>query len=450
MTRRSISPVLCAALLAWITSARAAVIDCTEAAWENALTHCTSGETITFNCPAGTTIPITPTRYANRVLTCTNVTIDGEHKVTFDMTPPWWVADASFCTLANCGAPCTQASDSCLPTQGPTGTGSNQTNQWVIALRGTGQTLKNITYRYFMEGIHAEANNVTIDGVVGVDPGDDSFSNPPGGGSSGYHSGVVLQNSTFNRSNDKAVILYGGTPAGSTVFDVRVLNNTFTNCAQPLRVSQSSGRYDVQGNTFQQSSPPSSLYNVTGPRFGDDGDPSSVSAIIYWKGNTVRGTRRGLRMTGYSQLISGGGNTYTANGLRGLVIMDHARAIVQQDTFSGNGAIGSSSSEAGEGGLAVAGSAAADAGGGPGMSLDGATRSSIGGNSFLGNKSFADATLDVQNLTTTSLSAKNNWWGDQDPSNQVAGTVVFIPFLSGPPNASAPPTVDNVRRTDRH
>lgn len=450
MRLRIAATLLGLALVAGGRPARAAAIDCTEAAWENAITHCTSGDTITFNCPAGTTIPITPTRYANRILTCSNVTIDGQNKVTFDMTPPWWVADAQFCTVANCGAPCTQASDSCLPTQGPTGTASNQTNQWVIAMRGTGSTIKNLTYRYFMEGIHAEANNITVDGVTAVDPGDDAFSNPPGGGSSGYHSGVVLQNSTFNRSNDKAVLVYGSTVAGSSTFDVRVLNNTFTNCAQPLRVSQSSGRYDVEGNTFQQLNPPSSLYNVTGPRFGDDGDPSTIAAIVYWKGNTVRNTRRGLRLTGYAQLISLGGNTYSSNQLRGLLVMDHARAIVQQDTFSGNGALGGSSSEAGEGGLAVAGNASVDAGGGSGMMLDGATKTSSGGNSFLGNKAIADSTMDVQNLTTSSVSAKNNWWGDQDPSDQVAGTVVFTPFLTGPPSTGGPSSVDNLHRVDRH
>jgi hypothetical protein len=89
-----------------------------------------------------------------------------------------------------------------------------------------------------------------------------------------------------------------------------------------------------------------------------------------------------------------------------------------------------------------------DAGGGS-LSLDGATRTSAGMNSFSGNRSATDSTLDVHNLGTSLLKAESNWWGDLDPSNQVSGSVDFTPWLTESPQpGQGPEAPSNLQRTD--
>ncbi len=40
--------------------------------------------------------------------------------------------------------------------------------------------------------------------------------------------------------------------------------------------------------------------------------------------------------------------------------------------------------------------------------------------------------LGIQNTTGTAVNGQNNWWGDQDPSNQIVGSVNTVGFLGGP------------------
>ena len=126
----------------------------------------------------------------------------------------------------------------------------------------------------------------------------------------------------------------------------------------------------------------------------------------------------------------------------------NVRAVYEGNRFENNG--GGTSAEALYGGLSVSDTASVDAGGGS-LVIDGRTFGSAGRNVFLGNRSAGDSTLDLQNLTTVTVPAKNNFWGDSDPSDQVDGPVDFTPWLDSDPGAEpdpAPQVPTNLRRTD--
>ncbi|HEX6851247.1 MAG TPA: hypothetical protein VF139_07540 [Candidatus Polarisedimenticolaceae bacterium] len=417
-------------------------IDCTEAAYERAIADANAAggnTTITFNCAPGTIIPITPGRYGYRVITASNVVIDGENKVSLDMTPPWWDAITNLCGGANCDPDGDNLPNACPDTNDGT------TSMWVLQIRGSGSKLKNITYRYFMEGVRMEASGAELDGVTGVMPGDEVLSNPGG-------SNVVIRNSTFLNACDKNIQAYGNEPLGGTNWDMQIYDTTISNSSSHIRMSGSSarGRFLLERVTFNAADPPSSLFTARGPYIGDEGGTEPIA--LYMKDSTVTGTTRGLRITGAAHYISLGGNTFSGNSLRGLQCSGSSRCLVQNDTFTGNGG-GSTGGDPipGYGGIAVGQSAVVDAGGGS-QTLDGAIRSSSGNNTLTGNRSSSDTTLDFHNLTTVAMQAQNNWWGDVDPSNQVTGPVTYSPFLSSPPGSgggTAPTDVENVRRTDR-
>jgi hypothetical protein len=312
---------------------------------------------------------------------------------------------------------------------------------WVLQIRGSGSKLKNLTYRYFMEGVRMEANGAELDGVTGVMPGDENLSNPGG-------ANAIIRNSTFINACDKNIQAYGNEPLGGANWDMQVYDTTISNSSSHVRMSGSSarGRYYFERVTFNSNNPPSSLFTARGPYVGDEGGTEPIA--VYMKDSTVTGTSRGLRITGAAHFISLGGNTFSGNNLRGLQCSGTSRCLVQGDTFTGNGG-GTTSGDpiAGYGGIAVGQSAIVDAGGGA-QSLDGAVRSSTGNNRLHGNRSSSDTTLDFHNLTTTTMQAQNNWWGDILPSDQVSGPVNFTPFLSEAPGSGAPSSVGNLRRTD--
>lgn len=374
---------------------------------------------ITFSCSG--TIPITGSRFNNRVITQPNTTIDGGSTVAFNMTPPWWDDDLTLCTGGgNC-----DPGNTGLPTLCPS-VNDGLTNKWLFRLTGVGDTVKNLTYRYFMEGLRLEAQSVLVDNVIGEWPGDDAASNPPGT----VTPDVTIQNSTFRNACDKNLQLYGDNVAGASAYDVTLLNNTFENSSSAIRVSGSAGRFYIEGNTFRPNSPPNSLVSDKGPYIGDDG--SAVAPIVYWKGNTVTGTTRGLRLTGATQFISLGGNTFSSNTHRGLVACSTARARIFQDTFTNNGVGSSGSTDCstvnGQGGVAVGNTAIVDAGGGS-LALDGqAAASSGGGNTFSGNQ--ANTTpQDFQNSASGTMSATNNCWTtSSNPAASILGLVTFNPI----------------------
>ena len=426
--------VLSAVLAAGASVDRAHAIPCTEAAFEQALSSCSNGQTITFDCPAGTVIPLSATRFNSRILNCSGVTIDGQNKVAFEMNPKWWDVSPSFCSTGDCDPDGNNVPNTC-PDVNDSGS-----DMWFVRLNGANSTVRNLTYRYFMEGVRLASAGAALDGVVGEYPGDDIASNYPG-----YNS--EIRNSTFRNACDKMLHFYGNEPLGGSAFDIRMIDTVVENAVSGIRTT-GAGRFYVEGSTFRDSNPPSSLFQSNGPFLNDTDVPDP--AAMYWKDNTVTGTKRGVRVSGSVHFISLGGNVFSNNGRRGVSVYTNARALFQNDRFEGNGGTATSETCSGYGGIAVCNSASVDAGGGN-LTLDGAARNSTGGNVFLGNRGPADSTLDLENLTTGSVKAENNWWGDSDPSDQVTGTVDHAPALSGPPtgDTQAPEGVQAVRRTDR-
>ena len=120
--------------------------------------------------------------------------------------------------------------------------------------------------------------------------------------------------------------------------------------------------------------------------------------------------------------------------------------MFQSDRFENNGGFDTAIGHLG--GLVVAESAIADAGGGS-VTIDGQTFSSIGFNVFAGNRTPTNPSVDVHNETPGQnvVMAQSNFWLDGDPSDQVVGAVSFEPFLSDDPVGPLP-APEGLHRTD--
>lgn len=415
-----------------VTSRDQVVTDCsTETGLENAIVAINAlaaggPSSITFDCPAGTVLPITGSRYANRTITQSGVTVNGASNVTFSMTPPWWDAILTLCAGANCDPDGDNIPNACPDTNDGT------TNMWLFQTTGTGNTFSNFTYRYFMEGMRVQGSGTALNALTGIMPGDENLSNPGG-------FNFTLTGGTYKDACDKNLQIYGDAAAGSSTYDSVITGASFLNSSSHVRTSgtDAAGRHYFSGNTFSTGTggdaPPSSLFTARGPYFGDDG--TSTAAVVYWVNNTVSNTQRGLRLSGGTQFISLGGNVFTGNSLRGLSVYANARAIVLNDTFTNNGG-SSTSGDAiqGYGGIAVGQSAIVNAGclgtSGtcPTLTLDGSSRSSSGGNTFSGNRSSTDTTLDFHNLLVSTMYAENNCWtNNSNVADSITGVVDYSP-----------------------
>lgn len=408
-------------------------IPCTEAAFELAIADAnrTGGNlTVLFDC-RDTTIQLSSSRDASRLLTGSDVIIDGEDRnIVFRMNPPWWDDSTTACGGANCDPDGDGIPDACAEVEGASR---------FLRLGGNRVTVRNLAFNAFWDGIHLGrhgASDQTLDNVSCDSPGDDCVSNPTNAGRR-----LTVRNSKFSNACDKALQVYGNDPSASQDLDLTVEGNEFTNCVQPMHAPYTGGRYRISANVMKSANPPKAIYRCTGPTFDGTG------TILEFDGNVVNSCRRGLRLGGSVQAVVRS-NRFVSNGLRGVAVYGTARASFAGNTFEGNG--GETSSEAYYGGLCAAVSSIVDAGGGS-VTIDGTPVASSGGNIFLGNRSSSDATLDLKNATSATLKAEGNWWGDVSPADQVDGSVDFTPWLSVPPGSGGtpPPDVRGTRRTDR-
>jgi parallel beta-helix repeat protein len=364
-------------------------IACTQAALSSAISQANAagGGTIVFNC-SNTTIPFMTSIGSLQ----NNVIIDGENRnITIE-----YAASLEGCVTGDGG-----------------GAGGGHE---IGEMNGSGNVLRNLTFKNFMESFQIKGSNNTLEGnkFLGHDCSDDGLSTIETGARN-----FVVRNNLFDNYHDKAV----QSSYGSGIFE----GNTFRNTAQPLRGpynNSAGGVITIRGNTFTADS----TSRCDGVRY--DGTYN-----IVFENNTHSNCLRGTRFAGSVQAIVRN-NVFTGNPRAGLQLYGSARASVSNNTFTNNA----------DAGVWIYESAQADLGGGS-LSINGATVSSAGGNILKGN-----GPADLKNATSTLVKAERNCWDSSILSDIInrdtTGPVDVDPFSTTCtggtlPLAPRPPT--NVR-----
>jgi parallel beta-helix repeat protein len=363
-------------------------IACTQSALNAAISQANSagGGTIVFNC-SNTTIGYTTGIGSLE----DNVIIDGENRnITIE-----YVASLS----------------GCAPGDGGGAGGGHEIGE----MNGSGNVLRNLTFKNFMESFQIKGPNNTVEGntFLGHDCSDDALSNIEAGATN-----FVVRNNVFDNYDDKAI----QSSYGSGLFE----GNTFRNTAQPLRGpydNSAGGLITIRGNTFTADSPS----QCDGVRY--DGTYN-----IVFENNTHSNCLRGARFAGSVQVLARN-NTFIGNDRAGIQLYGSARGSLSGNTFTNNG----------DGGVWVYESAQADLGGGS-LSINGQTISSAGGNSLKGGG------RELRNETSTMVKAERNCW---DPttvaavtSQETSGSVDVDPLgtsCGGVPTTPPPAAPTNVR-----
>jgi len=385
---------------------------CTAAAFHAALAAC-GGPTryITFNC-TDTTIQIADGS-TGRSNSCNNLVVDGlDRNITFEMTPKCWgrVMSSSACRVA-------------LNPDGTCDCPDVNNGTYFMNLTGQNQTVRNLTIKYFFDGIHTAGNNNNVENVTIDHNCDDSI-----GSSSGV--GHIFKEIHAKTACGKCMQNYGNTAATSPEpllrehYNAILRDSLFTDCQQPVRMTDS-GRYLIEG-TRMEGFYESGIYRCLGPRFDGGG---TNNQIVHMVDSTIDGCDRGVRVGGTVQMLAWR-NTFVNNEFRGLLAMSSSKVAMWDNIVVGNGGLGSS--ELGLGGVGVDESATLDLGGGSQI-IDGEAFSSPGGNILCDNVAPNGTPREVHNVTATTVKAENNWWCSLSPQSRVTGPVDTDPFLTQEP-----------------
>jgi parallel beta-helix repeat protein len=355
-------------------------IACTQSALNAAISQANAagGGTIVFNC-SNTTIPYTTGIGSLE----RNVIIDGEDRnITIE-----YVASLSGCAVGDGG-----------------GAGGGHE---IGEMNGSGNVLRNLTFKNFMESFQIKGPNNTVEGntFLGHDCSDDALSTIETGAQN-----FIVRNNVFENFHDKAI----QSSYGNGLFE----GNTFRNTTQPLRGpydnSAAGGVMTIRGNTFTADS----TSRCDGVRF--DGTYN-----IVFENNTHSNCLRGARFAGSVQAIVRN-NAFTSNNRAGLQLYGSARASVYGNTFTNNS----------DGGVWVYESAQADLGGGS-LSISGQTVSSAGGNTLKGSG------RDLRNETSTLVRAERNCWDRTTVaeviSQDTSGSVDVDPIATSCGGITTPP-----------
>ena len=360
---------------AWQTASQR--VACTQTALLAAITqaNASGGGTITFECRA-TTIPMT----AGLGTIQDGVVLDGEDR---DITLEY-KTNFSGCSTSDNGLD--------APAIGH--------------LRGRHSTVRNLTFKYFLESLQIIGPDNVVEGNVflGHSCSDDAVST------------ITLQalnasirNNRFQDYRDKAYQMsYGsGTIEG----------NTFTNTAQPIRGpydNSRGGRFVIRSNVF----------TTTGNREACTGVTIDGTYQLIFERNTMH-CFRGLRLGGGTQAIVRD-NVFDGNPRQGMLIGDSAVVSLSGNTITNNGL--SPGSEP-AGGVVVWENGQADLGGGT-LTIGGQPVTSRGNNRIQGN-----GVADVRNLRAGyTVKAETNCWDHQVLatilSEDRAGDVDVDPFAT--------------------
>ena len=349
-------------------------VGCTESALLAAIAQANAagGGTITFNCRA-TTIPMV----SGLGTIESNVVIDGEDRgITLEFTSTF-----TGCSVADNGI------------NGPA----------IGHLREQHSTVRNLTFKNFLESLQAIGPNNTIENNVflGHVCSDDAISttNPAA-------LNTVVRNNRMENYRDKAFQMSQG---GGTIE-----GNTFINAVQPIRGpydNSTGGMFVIRGN----------IMRTTGSRSDCSGVRIDGSYRLVFENNTVQ-CLRGVRISGSSQAIIRN-NLIEGNHRQGILIGGNAVASLSDNTVINNGL--SPGSEP-AGGVIVWESGRADLGGGS-LVVNGQTVSSPGRNRLNGN-----GTADVRNMRSGyTIKAEANCWDHSQAATilgeDILGTVDVDP-----------------------
>ncbi|MFP6626162.1 MAG: hypothetical protein VCA74_03760, partial [Deltaproteobacteria bacterium] len=396
-------------------------VECTQTAFEAALASSDCGlptGIITFNCSV-TTITIDNAADASpRATDCDNMTIDGlASDITFELSPACYDAAGVDCPDGDGGA-------------------------GFLILKGDGNTVRNLTVKNFFEGIRVKGDGNRVGDMTFDRQCSESLLNDASA------SGNVFSDSTITNGCDRCASGYGdrglvssANPASSDYYSAVFDGLSFDGCAQPLRLGNG-GRFLVTDTTMTATDATS--YDCDGPVFTSSG--ASEYPVVYFQHNSLRKCRNGLKVAGYAEvrLI---GNQVSDCTKRGVFVKANARASLWQNQITGNG--GATSSDGGEGGVVVSGTAQIDLGGGS-ISIDGVDVSSGGANTLCNNENSSSLPADLNNLSSpaVTVSAENNYWCDADPSDQVIGIVDHDPLLSSQPDCGDGQTSSGLEECD--
>lgn len=340
--------------------------------------------------------------WGNRRVRCDGLVLDGlDRNVTFQMDPPCFEA---------AGSTCPDIDD---------GTG-------FLVLEGNDITVRNISVRWFFDGIQSRGRDNTVENVTFTRQCDDAVTNAATGVGTLFRDLVLADGCDKCAQSFGDATLTSSDPASRDHYNAVFDGVDFVGCAQPLRMTYG-GRFLVtNARMFARRR---SAFACRGPFFTSP-TPDSLSVTL--RDSIVSGCRRGIRFGGSAQGLLEG-NLVEKSAVAGVRVSRSARASLAGNRIVMNG--GRSGAEGGSGGVVVTDQAAVDLGGGS-LDFDGAALTSPGENLLCGNEGTASVPLNVDASLLAGagpeLSACNNWWCDDDPAQATAGGVTFAPYAGFP------------------
>lgn len=399
----------------------ACAIACNADAFHAALASCGAPSgAIAFDCSNAVIALPGSASPALRDNFCDNLVIDGAGRnITFESAPQCWQAplDPALCPGGS------EPDGSCFCPNVDSGDA-------FLTLRGNGNIVRDLTVRGFFEGVHTRGRNNLVENMDLDRMCDDAFGNGPGGVGNTFAHVTVRRGCDKCSENTGTIADTDADPRVTGHFNAVLKDIDFDTCLTPVRIS-SSGRYlldrvNMAGGTAE--------FPCDGPRFSSTGVPGELVVTI--RNSRVTDCRRGLRVGTNSHAVLQR-TAIRGSGLRGVRAASTARVSIEDSTIERNG--GEGSTEDGFGGVAAMDGAALDLGGGS-IEIDGALRTSAGGNSLCGNLDAAGLPQDLFNgVTNAAVSATANWWCSVDPAtNRIAGAAQVLPVLTRAPDAYIP------------